>query len=186
MALSVRPRLHPEKPPRAIKKDTDRPASSLQWKSFDFFDVSQVKLADDDETRAFFDSNEISSVCSGSDSLFLGSSDGHVRIVGPSWRIVRSFQAHEGVRVSHMRQVEGTSLLVTVGVRYIYIYAHYSIVLDDALEDHGADLLCSTGGPQRRACAEGLGSGQAGQEDGHADLPEQRDNLQWKETVSCS
>ncbi|KAJ0124585.1 vacuolar membrane protein [Diaporthe amygdali] len=84
---------------------------ALSWKSFDFFDVSQVKLADDDETRAFFDSNEISSVCSGSDSLFLGSSDGHVRIVGPSWRIVRSFQAHENVRISHMRQVEGTSLL---------------------------------------------------------------------------
>lgn len=88
---------------------------ALSWKSFDFFDVSQVKLADDDETRAFFDSHDISSVCSGSDSLFLGSSDGHVRIVGPSWRIVRSFPAHDNVRISHMRQVEGTSLLVTVG-----------------------------------------------------------------------
>ncbi|ROW06927.1 hypothetical protein VMCG_04113 [Cytospora schulzeri] len=87
---------------------------ALSWKSFDFFDVSQVKLADDDETRAFFESNEISSVCSGSDSLFLGSVDGYVRIVGPSWRIVRTFQAHEDVRISHMRQVEGTSLLVTV------------------------------------------------------------------------
>lgn len=87
-----------------------------QWKSFDFFDVTQVKLADDDETRAFFESNEISSVCSGSDSLFLGSVDGYVRIVGPSWKIVRSFQAHEDVRISHMRQVEGTSLLVTVAV----------------------------------------------------------------------
>jgi hypothetical protein len=95
-------------------------APSPQWKSFDFFDVSQVKLADDDETRAFFDSHEISSVCSGSDSLFLGSADGHVRIVGPSWRIVRSFQAHEGVRISHVRQVEGTSLLVTVGVRLMH------------------------------------------------------------------
>ncbi|KAG8164277.1 hypothetical protein KVR01_006195 [Diaporthe batatas] len=88
---------------------------ALSWKSFDFFDVSQVKLADDDETRSFFEGHEISSVCSGSDSLFLGSSDGHVRIVGPSWRIVRSFQAHDNVRISHMRQVEGTSLLVTVG-----------------------------------------------------------------------
>ncbi|KUI67154.1 hypothetical protein VM1G_03021 [Cytospora mali] len=87
---------------------------ALSWKSFDFFDVNQVKLADDDETRAFFESNEISSVCTGSDSLFLGSVDGHVRIVGPSWRIVRTFQAHEDVRISHMRQIEGTSLLVTV------------------------------------------------------------------------
>lgn len=38
-----------------------------------------------------------------------------MRIVGPSWRIVRSFPAHDNVRISHMRQVEGTSLLVTVG-----------------------------------------------------------------------
>lgn len=85
-----------------------------QWKSFDFFDVSQVKLSADEDTRAFFESNAISSVCSGSDSLFIGSTDGYVRIVGPSWKIVRSFQAHDDVRISHMRQVEGTSLLVTV------------------------------------------------------------------------
>lgn len=116
MALSVGIRLRLK---TWCTRDTDSPPPP-QWKSFDFFDVSQVKLADDDETRAFFDSNEISSVCSGSDSLFLGSSDGHVRIVGPSWRIVRSFQAHDNVRISHMRQVEGTSLLVTVGVRYIH------------------------------------------------------------------
>ncbi|KAF3765414.1 vacuolar protein sorting-associated protein 11 [Cryphonectria parasitica EP155] len=87
---------------------------ALSWKSFDFFDVSQVKLPDDAETRSFFEGNEIASVCSGSDSLFLGSTDGYVRIVGPSWKIMRSFQAHEDVRISHMRQVEGTSLLVTV------------------------------------------------------------------------
>lgn len=85
-----------------------------QWKSFDFFDVSQVRVSDDDETRAFFESNDISCVCSGSDSLFIGSADGYVRIVGRSWKIVRSFQAHDDVRISHMRQVEGTSLLVTM------------------------------------------------------------------------
>lgn len=38
-----------------------------------------------------------------------------MRILGPSWKIVRSFPAHEDVRISHMRQVEGTALLVTVG-----------------------------------------------------------------------
>ncbi|KAJ9143422.1 Vacuolar protein sorting-associated protein 11 [Pleurostoma richardsiae] len=86
---------------------------ALSWKSFDFFEVSQVRLGDD-ETRNFFESNEISSVCSGSDSLFLGGYDGHVRIVGPSWKVVRAFQAHETGSVTHMRQVEGTSLLVTV------------------------------------------------------------------------
>ncbi|TQN70843.1 Vacuolar protein sorting-associated protein 11-like protein, partial [Colletotrichum shisoi] len=86
---------------------------AFQWKAFDFFDVSQVRLADD-ETRLFFESNEIASVCSGSDSLFLGSYDGYVRIVGSSWKVVKSFQAHEVGTITHMRQIEGTSLLVTV------------------------------------------------------------------------
>ncbi|KAJ3951716.1 Vacuolar protein sorting-associated protein 11 [Colletotrichum tropicale] len=88
-------------------------AMAFQWKAFDFFDVTQVRLADD-ETRAFFESNEIASVCSGSDSLFLGSYDGFVRIVGSSWKIVKSFQAHDVGTITHMRQIEGTSLLVTV------------------------------------------------------------------------
>ncbi|KAI1269952.1 hypothetical protein F5Y18DRAFT_414755 [Xylariaceae sp. FL1019] len=87
--------------------------AAIQWKAFDFFEVSQVKLGDD-ETRSFFEANEISSVCSGSDSLFLGSDNGYVRIIGPSWKVIRSFQAHETGRITHMRQVEGTSLLITV------------------------------------------------------------------------
>jgi vacuolar protein sorting-associated protein 11 len=66
------------------------------------------------ETRHLFENNEISSVCSGSESLFLGSDDGHVRIVGPSWKVLRSFRAHDAGRITFMRQVEGTSLLVTV------------------------------------------------------------------------
>ncbi|KAK0634333.1 hypothetical protein B0T17DRAFT_566796 [Bombardia bombarda] len=86
---------------------------ALTWRSFDFFEASQIKITDDD-TRAFFESNEISSVCSGSESLFLGSYDGVVRIVGPAWKVVRSFQAYDTGPITHMRQVEGTSLLVTV------------------------------------------------------------------------
>ncbi|KAG8413506.1 Vacuolar protein sorting-associated protein 11 [Metarhizium acridum] len=86
---------------------------AISWKSFDFFEVSQVSLPDDD-TRSLFDANEISSICSGSDSLFLGGSDGSVSIIGKSWKVVRTFQAHDAGRVTHMRQVEGTSLLVTV------------------------------------------------------------------------
>ncbi|KAH6679941.1 vacuolar membrane protein [Plectosphaerella plurivora] len=85
---------------------------ALSWREFDFFDVTQVRLADD-ETRLLLESNEISKVCSGSDSLFLGSYDGYVRIIGASWKVVRSFQAHDAT-ITHMRQIEGTSLLVTV------------------------------------------------------------------------
>jgi len=88
-----------------------------QWRSFDFFDATQIKIADDD-TRAFLTSNDISSVCSGSESLFFGSYDGTVRIVAASWKVVRSFQAYDAGPITHMRQVEGTSLLVTVAVGY--------------------------------------------------------------------
>ncbi len=90
----------------------------MQWRSFDFFDATQIRIADDD-TRTFFESNEIASVCSGSDSLFFGGYDGTVRIVAASWKVVRSFVAYEsGGPITHMRQVEGTSLLVTVAVRH--------------------------------------------------------------------
>ncbi|OPB39686.1 Vacuolar protein sorting-associated protein Vps11 [Trichoderma guizhouense] len=85
---------------------------AISWKSFDFFDVTQVALPDD-ETRQLFESNDISSVCTGSDSLFLGSNDGYVSILGKGWKVIRRFQAHEA-RITHMRQVEGTSLLVTI------------------------------------------------------------------------
>ncbi|KAH7346380.1 vacuolar protein sorting protein-like protein [Rhexocercosporidium sp. MPI-PUGE-AT-0058] len=83
------------------------------WKTFDFFEVSQVNPTDD-ESRAFFDNNEISCVCSGSESLFLGSHDGVVRILSPSFKILRTFQAHDTGSITHMKQVEGTSLLVTI------------------------------------------------------------------------
>ena len=87
-----------------------------QWKSFDFFEVAHVSLPDQD-TRQLLESSDISSVCAGSDSLFLGSRDGIVNIVGKSWKVLRRFQAHESGGITHMHQVEGTSLLVTVAVR---------------------------------------------------------------------
>ncbi|PHH89589.1 hypothetical protein CDD83_5702 [Cordyceps sp. RAO-2017] len=86
---------------------------AISWKSFDFFDVSNVALADDD-TRQLFEGNEIASVCAGSDSLFVGSNDGFVSIIGKAWKVLRRFQAHDAGRITHMRQLEGTSILVTV------------------------------------------------------------------------
>ncbi|CZR52178.1 related to PEP5 protein [Phialocephala subalpina] len=83
------------------------------WKTFDFFEVSQVKPPDD-ESKSFFENNEISCVCSGSDSLFLGSHDGFVRILSPTFKVLRTFQAHDTGSITHMKQVEGTSLLVTI------------------------------------------------------------------------
>ncbi|KAF7544998.1 hypothetical protein G7046_g9660 [Stylonectria norvegica] len=86
---------------------------AISWKSFDFFEVTQIALPDDD-TKQLFESNEISTVCTGSESFFLGSYDGWVSIVGKAWKVVKKFQAHEIGAITHMRQVEGTSLLVTV------------------------------------------------------------------------
>ncbi|KAH7320829.1 hypothetical protein B0I35DRAFT_427861 [Stachybotrys elegans] len=87
---------------------------AISWKSFDFFEVAQIALSDE-ETQQLISSNDISSLCTGSDSLFLGSNSGWVSIIGKTWKVVRRFQAHETGSITQMRQVEGTSLLVTVG-----------------------------------------------------------------------
>ncbi|KAH6999739.1 hypothetical protein EDB80DRAFT_121589 [Ilyonectria destructans] len=86
---------------------------ALSWKSFDFFDVAKIPLPTE-ETQQLFEGNEISSICTGSDSFFLGSHDGWVSIIGKTWNVIRRFQAHETGGITHMRQLEGTSVLVTV------------------------------------------------------------------------
>lgn len=58
----------------------------------------------------------MSCVCSGSDNLFLGGHDGVVRILSSNFKVQRSFQAHETGSITHMRQVDGTALLVTIAV----------------------------------------------------------------------
>lgn len=53
-------------------------------------------------------------MATGSDNVFFGSSDGVVRILSQSFKIVRSFKAHETGQITFMKQVQGTSLLVTI------------------------------------------------------------------------
>ncbi|KAK2754845.1 hypothetical protein FQN54_006738 [Arachnomyces sp. PD_36] len=81
------------------------------WKTFNFFEVSQVKLSE--ESSAVFD-NDISCITTGSENLFLGSSDGVVRILSQDFKVVRTFKAFDTGSITHMKQVESTSLLVTV------------------------------------------------------------------------
>ncbi|KAF2401451.1 vacuolar protein sorting-associated protein 11 [Trichodelitschia bisporula] len=88
--------------------------TSEQWKAFKFFDVSQVKLADE-ENATIFDKNNITCVASGSENVFFGSADGVVHIVSQAFKIVRSFKAYDASSITHMKQVQGTSLLVTIG-----------------------------------------------------------------------
>ncbi len=53
-------------------------------------------------------------MCSGSDNLFVASNDGHVRILSQAFKVVRTFQAHDTGTITHIKQVEGTALLVTI------------------------------------------------------------------------
>ncbi|KAJ5256905.1 hypothetical protein N7478_013009 [Penicillium angulare] len=81
------------------------------WKAFNFVDVSPVRLPE--ESSALFGS-DLSSLCTGSANLFLGTNDGSVHIVSSSFRVLRSFKAHDTGAITHMKQINGTSLLVTV------------------------------------------------------------------------
>ncbi|KAF2120846.1 hypothetical protein BDV96DRAFT_278402 [Lophiotrema nucula] len=80
---------------------------------FKFFDVSQVKLPDD-ESSILSEPGNITAVTSGSESVFFGSADGVVRILSQSFKVVRSFKAHDVGSITHMKQVQGTALLVTI------------------------------------------------------------------------
>ncbi|KAJ4380743.1 Vacuolar protein sorting-associated protein 11 [Didymella sp. IMI 355093] len=80
---------------------------------FKFFDVSQVKLQDD-EGAFLAEPGNTTCVVSGSESIFVGSADGVVRILSQAFKVVRAFQAHDAGAITYMKQIEGTALLVTI------------------------------------------------------------------------
>ncbi|KAL1959130.1 hypothetical protein VTO42DRAFT_2917 [Malbranchea cinnamomea] len=83
------------------------------WKAFNFFEVSQVDLPEADGNPIF--NSDVTSVCSGSNNLFLGTSDGNVHILSNTFKTVRSFRAYEsGGSIRHMRQVPSTTYLITI------------------------------------------------------------------------
>ncbi|PGH32416.1 hypothetical protein GX50_04781 [[Emmonsia] crescens] len=81
------------------------------WKTFNFFDVSPVQFPDGDSS--IFNS-DISTICTGSENLFLGTSDGVVHILSQAFKVLRTFKAHDTGSITHMRQVDATSLIVTI------------------------------------------------------------------------
>jgi hypothetical protein len=85
----------------------------LQWKTFDFFTITQIPITDPD-TASVFQNNEISCVTSGSESLFLGGYDGVVRVLSSEFKVQKTWTAHDTGSITQMKQIEGTSLLVTV------------------------------------------------------------------------
>jgi len=58
--------------------------------------------------------NNITCVATGSDNVFFGSTDGQVRILSQNFKVVRAFKAHDVGSITFMKQVQGTSLLVTI------------------------------------------------------------------------
>lgn len=62
---------------------------------------------------------DITALTSGSDTLFIGTSVGIVHVVNSAFKIVRSFPTYDNDSehvgsIRHIKQVEGTKLLVTV------------------------------------------------------------------------
>ncbi|RMZ75253.1 hypothetical protein DV738_g5582, partial [Chaetothyriales sp. CBS 135597] len=85
------------------------------WKSFPFFTVTQVPVPADDQGSYVFD-NEVTAVATGSDSLFLGTANGSVRILSKNLKVVRTFAVSTpaGAPVNWIKQVPDTAYLVTV------------------------------------------------------------------------
>ena len=44
----------------------------------------------------------------------MGSNDGHIRILSQAFKVVRTFKAHDTGSITHIKQVDGTALLVTI------------------------------------------------------------------------
>ncbi|EXJ84853.1 hypothetical protein A1O3_05528 [Capronia epimyces CBS 606.96] len=85
------------------------------WKEFPFFNVSQVPVPADDDGSYVFD-NDVVSLTTGADSLFLGSSDGSVRILSRALKVAHSFHASDiaDAAVTHLKQIPDTPFLVTL------------------------------------------------------------------------
>jgi len=85
------------------------------WKQFPFFNVSQVPVPADEDGSYIFD-KDIVSIATGSDSLFLGSSDGSVRVLSRALKVVRTFHATDSsdASITHIRQIPNTPFLVTL------------------------------------------------------------------------
>ncbi|KAF1989493.1 vacuolar protein sorting-associated protein 11 [Aulographum hederae CBS 113979] len=83
------------------------------WKAFRFFDVSQVKLPEGEQSGPFEQGN-ITCVASGSENIFIGSADGTVKILSQAFKVAGSFKAHDAGSITQIKQVQGTSLLVTI------------------------------------------------------------------------
>ncbi|KKY27486.1 putative vacuolar protein sorting protein [Phaeomoniella chlamydospora] len=88
------------------------------WKTFPFFNVEEVSLPatgnEDGEDGSSILNNDVTALTTGSDTLFLGTAEGTIRILSSSFKEIRSFNAYDSASIRLLRQIESTSLLVSV------------------------------------------------------------------------
>ncbi|KAI6244613.1 Vacuolar protein sorting-associated protein 11 [Erysiphe necator] len=83
------------------------------WKTFDFFEVNQVNPVGQD-LKFLLENNEITYVCSGPENIFFGCDDGVVRVLSPAFVVIQTFKAYDNGSITYMKQMQGTSFLVTI------------------------------------------------------------------------
>ncbi|KAK5165475.1 Vacuolar protein sorting-associated protein 11 [Saxophila tyrrhenica] len=84
------------------------------WKSFRFFDVSQVRLQDDGDASVALDQGNTHCVAAGSQYIFVSTDGGVVQLLDHNFKSTRSWKAHERGDVSNIKQIPDTSYLITL------------------------------------------------------------------------
>ncbi|KAK9471992.1 uncharacterized protein V1510DRAFT_156370 [Dipodascopsis tothii] len=82
------------------------------WRQFTFFDTIPIRDPQDD--GPLYSDSSVSAVCGGSGSMFLGTTGGMVKMVSKTLKPTMMFMAHEGVRITHLKQIDGFPYLLTV------------------------------------------------------------------------
>ena len=103
------------------------------WKAFQFFSKTELPVPADEDGHYPFDvrsstaslvslrcltsyQNDLTSLATGGESLFLGDSNGVVRILSRAFKVIRSFRAADSAEaaITPLKQVSNTSLLITI------------------------------------------------------------------------
>ncbi|QIW99691.1 hypothetical protein AMS68_005209 [Peltaster fructicola] len=85
----------------------------VSWKSFQFFEASQVRLPEDDGSLAL-DQGNVSAISAGSSTIFVGTPDGHIHSLDQTFKAAKSWRAHDAGSVVVIRQVAASSHLISI------------------------------------------------------------------------
>ncbi|KAF2149049.1 vacuolar protein sorting-associated protein 11 [Myriangium duriaei CBS 260.36] len=82
------------------------------WKAFRFFDVNEIRVPANDGPS--LEPGSFTCIAAGQNNIFVGSPDGHLRLLNQSFKTVQSFKVHESSNVTHITPVPNSSYLVTL------------------------------------------------------------------------